>query len=113
VIPSLAVTEICHLLADPQRRGRVGLAAECPDLRAELSALVGYAGKSLAVPARAMVLVRAVMSEGVMMPPMREDRGRSGGGNRIDEGLLLLLRHQFFIVVVGSSLFSRHFLNNL
>lgn len=28
VIPSLAVTEICHLLADPQRRGRVGLAAE-------------------------------------------------------------------------------------
>jgi uncharacterized protein len=23
VIPSLAVTEICHLLADPQRRGRV------------------------------------------------------------------------------------------
>ena len=28
VVPSLAVTEICHLLADPQRRGRVGLAAE-------------------------------------------------------------------------------------
>jgi len=29
VIPSQAVTEICHLLADPQRRrGRVGLAAE-------------------------------------------------------------------------------------
>ncbi len=28
VIPSLAVTEVCHLLADPQRRGRVGLAAE-------------------------------------------------------------------------------------
>jgi uncharacterized protein len=26
--PSLAVTEVCHLLADPQRRGRVGLAAE-------------------------------------------------------------------------------------
>jgi hypothetical protein len=25
VIPSLAVTEVCHLLADPQRRGRVGL----------------------------------------------------------------------------------------
>ena len=28
VIPSLAVTEVCHLLADPQRRGRSGLAAE-------------------------------------------------------------------------------------
>jgi len=28
VIPSLAVTEVCHLLADPQRRGRAGLAAE-------------------------------------------------------------------------------------
>jgi uncharacterized protein len=28
VVPSLAVTEICHLLADPQRRGRTGLAAE-------------------------------------------------------------------------------------
>ena len=28
VVPSLAVTEICHVLADPQRRGRVGLAAE-------------------------------------------------------------------------------------
>ena len=28
VIPSLAVTEVCHLLADPQRRGHVGLAAE-------------------------------------------------------------------------------------
>jgi uncharacterized protein len=28
VIPSLAVTEVCHLLADPQRRGRPGLAAE-------------------------------------------------------------------------------------
>jgi predicted nucleic acid-binding protein len=28
VVPSLAVTEICHLLADPQRRGRAGLAAE-------------------------------------------------------------------------------------
>ena len=28
VIPSLAVTEVRHLLADPQRRGRVGLAAE-------------------------------------------------------------------------------------
>lgn len=28
VVPSLAVTEICHLLADPQRRGRPGLAAE-------------------------------------------------------------------------------------
>jgi hypothetical protein len=26
--PSLAVTEICHLLADPARRGRPGLAAE-------------------------------------------------------------------------------------
>jgi predicted nucleic acid-binding protein len=28
VVPSLAVTEICHLLADPARRGRPGLAAE-------------------------------------------------------------------------------------
>ncbi len=28
MVPSLAVTEICHLLADPQRRGRAGLAAE-------------------------------------------------------------------------------------
>jgi uncharacterized protein len=28
VIPSLAVTEICHLLADPERRGRPALAAE-------------------------------------------------------------------------------------
>ena len=28
VIPSVAVTEVCHLLSDPQRRGRVGLAAE-------------------------------------------------------------------------------------
>jgi hypothetical protein len=28
VIPSLAVTEVCHLLADPQRRERVGLPAE-------------------------------------------------------------------------------------
>ena len=28
VIPSLAVTEVCHLLADPQRRGRPGLAAD-------------------------------------------------------------------------------------
>lgn len=28
VVPSLAVTEICHLLADPQRRGHAGLAAE-------------------------------------------------------------------------------------
>ncbi len=28
VVPSLAVTEICHLLADPKRRGRVDLAAE-------------------------------------------------------------------------------------
>jgi predicted nucleic acid-binding protein len=28
VVPSLAVTEVCHLLADPQRRGRPGLAAE-------------------------------------------------------------------------------------
>jgi hypothetical protein len=78
-----------------------------------LSASVGYAGKSLAVPTRAMVLVRAVMCEGVMMPPMREDRRRAGDGNGIDEGSLLLLRHQFFIVVVGSSLFSGHFLNNL
>ena len=28
VVPSLAVTEVCHLLADPQRRGRPALAAE-------------------------------------------------------------------------------------
>jgi hypothetical protein len=28
VVPSLAVTEVCHLLAGPQRRGRPGLAAE-------------------------------------------------------------------------------------
>jgi predicted nucleic acid-binding protein len=28
VVPSLAVTEVCHLLADPWRRGRPGLAAE-------------------------------------------------------------------------------------
>jgi len=28
VVPSLAVTEVCHLLADPQRRGHPGLAAE-------------------------------------------------------------------------------------
>jgi len=28
VVPSLAVTEICHLLAGPQRRGRTELAAE-------------------------------------------------------------------------------------
>lgn len=28
VVPSLAVTEICHLLADPKRRGHPGLAAE-------------------------------------------------------------------------------------
>jgi predicted nucleic acid-binding protein len=28
VVPSLAVTEVCHLLADPQRRGRPELAAE-------------------------------------------------------------------------------------
>lgn len=28
VVPSLAVTEICHLLANPQRRGHAGLAAE-------------------------------------------------------------------------------------
>jgi uncharacterized protein len=28
VVPSLAITEICHLLADPQRRGHAGLAAE-------------------------------------------------------------------------------------
>lgn len=28
VIPSLAVTEVCHLLANPQRRGRTELAAE-------------------------------------------------------------------------------------
>jgi hypothetical protein len=27
-VPSLAVTEVCHLLADPARRGRAGLAAE-------------------------------------------------------------------------------------
>src|ERR1035437_10792778 len=28
VVPSLAVTEVCHLLADPRRRGRPGVAAE-------------------------------------------------------------------------------------
>ncbi len=28
MVPSLAVTEICHLLTDPQRRGHAGLAAE-------------------------------------------------------------------------------------
>lgn len=28
VVPSLAVTEVCHLLIDPQRRGRQALAAE-------------------------------------------------------------------------------------
>lgn len=28
VVPSLAITEICHLLADPARRGRPSLAAE-------------------------------------------------------------------------------------
>jgi hypothetical protein len=28
VVPSPAVTEIRHLLADPQRRGRIGMAAE-------------------------------------------------------------------------------------
>jgi uncharacterized protein len=28
VVPSLAVTEVCHLLADPLRRGGTGLAAE-------------------------------------------------------------------------------------
>jgi uncharacterized protein len=28
VISSLAVTEVCHLLADSQRPGRLGLAAE-------------------------------------------------------------------------------------
>jgi uncharacterized protein len=28
VVPSLAVTEVCHLLADPHRRGSTELAAE-------------------------------------------------------------------------------------
>ena len=28
VVPSLAVTEICHLLADPRRRGHHSLTAE-------------------------------------------------------------------------------------
>lgn len=28
VVPSLAVTEVCHLLADPRRRGHTGLTAE-------------------------------------------------------------------------------------
>jgi predicted nucleic acid-binding protein len=32
VVPSLAVTEICHLLADPQRRGHAGLAAGNQDI---------------------------------------------------------------------------------
>ena len=27
VVPSLAVTEVCHLLADPRRRGHSGIAA--------------------------------------------------------------------------------------
>jgi uncharacterized protein len=27
VVPSLAVTEVCHLLSDPRRRGSAGLAA--------------------------------------------------------------------------------------
>lgn len=27
VVPSLAVTEVCHLLSDPQRRGSPGMAA--------------------------------------------------------------------------------------
>jgi predicted nucleic acid-binding protein len=36
VIPSLAVTEVCHLLADPQRRGRSQLAAEfCAEIAAD------------------------------------------------------------------------------
>jgi hypothetical protein len=71
-----------------------------------LSASAGYAGESLAVPARAVVLVGAVVCEGVMVLPVREDRGRSGDGNHIDEGLLWLLPHQFFIDVVESSPFS-------
>jgi hypothetical protein len=59
----------------------------------------GYAGKSLAVPARAscprvlparparaVVFVRVVMWEGVVVLAVREDRGRSGDGNHFDEG---------------------------
>jgi hypothetical protein len=38
----------------------------------------GCAGKSLAVPARAVVLVRTVTCEGVVVLAVREDRGRSG-----------------------------------
>jgi hypothetical protein len=78
----------------------------------------GYAGKSLAVPARAscprvlparparaVVFVRAVMWEGVVVLAVREDRGRSGDSNHIVEGSRRFEQHQFFIDVVGSSLF--------
>jgi hypothetical protein len=64
-------------------------------------------GQELAVPVRAVVIVRAVMCEGVVVLPVREDRGRSGHGNHIDEGSRWFEQHQFFIDVVGSSLFSR------
>jgi hypothetical protein len=45
------------------------------------------------------------MCEGVVVLAVREDRERSGDGNHIDEGSRWLKEHQFFIDVVGSSLF--------
>jgi hypothetical protein len=45
------------------------------------------------------------MCEGVVVLAVREDRGRSGDGNHFDEGSRWLKQHQFFIDVVGSSLF--------
>jgi hypothetical protein len=47
------------------------------------------------------------MCEGVVVLAVREDRGRSGDGNHINEGSRWLAQHQFFIDAVGSSLFSR------
>jgi hypothetical protein len=47
------------------------------------------------------------MREGVVVLPVREDRGRSADSNHTDEGSPWLEQHQFFIGVVGSSLFSR------
>ena len=47
------------------------------------------------------------MCEGVVVLAVREDRGRSADGNDIDEGSRWLKQHQFFIDVVGSSLFFR------
>jgi len=46
VVPSLAVTEACHLLADPQRRGHTNMAAEfCAAIAAD--ELRGYRSHSL------------------------------------------------------------------